>query len=682
MARIPTYDRQVTQVTPQQRFHADYLGTTIANGVVQGLKNAQNTISGATDVLSSTQKYQQVKEDEAYKVNTAPRMDAITNSTLTLNQNNIDIRKDMANAPNPQKANELLESKFTDIINNPPEGLDGKSLEEWQKTMLAEKRRLMLSNLSWGNKAAVTAGKQAAKNANLKLYDMQMDDAWWSGINNVPYTNGGLALDDKGRYTDRYIPALNPGDTDIQNALHRSDLIGMASKPLTNMDIKGRPVEGIVGEIDELSGEAGDHFWSAENEEGSKGIFDWVRGKFKKKTTPQEIGQERITAYFDDVRESIESSGLGSSEKKALTSFADAQQRAREREFTAYIQAANLEKQAMLGRMESPLDVQDWLKDYIVQQESELELNPIRENETVDELRVDDYLANLTFGNDYQSVATRYSELPLGRVMDFSEPLKVAVNTLSIPIGEWDKAELMKKYAPNGTINETQVLETLVQNSPYLTLKGPEIDAMKSENGFDEFEWAMDSISEISSMPTNTNDEQQRKQAAINHVLYQAQKEVNGGLGFSSPELNSVMKDALIGETINSDGTVSYNPLVNTDAVIREMARMGIFVGNVKNNEFFHKEAVSIIGRGILGANAEYRETGDINTYRNRMRKVNQDVLSAQYRGVLDIDDLQSKLDNKQQALFLYNGNPYEYLGFSGNDIFIKAGNHKEKLGD
>lgn len=675
MARIPIHESQQTKVASKQYFNTENPVGVAIKGVQQGIGAAGNVIEGGQD-------YQKIKEQESYNINTAPRMDAITNSTLTLNQNNIDIRKDMANAPNPQKANELLESKFADIINNPPQGLDGKSLEEWQKIMLAEKRRLMLSNLSWGNKAASVAGKQAARNTNRQIYDMHMDDAWWSGIQNVPYTNGGLALDKKGRYTDRYIPALNSGDTDIQNALHRSDLIGMASKPLTNMDIKGRPVEGIVGEIDELSGEAGDHFWSVGNEENAKGLWHKITGAFKKKTTPQEVGQERITAYFDDVRESIEASGLGASEKKALTSFADAQQRAREREFTAYIQAANLEKQAILGRMGSPLDVQDWLKDYMVQQESELELNPIRENETVDELRTDDYLANLTFGNDYQSVATRFSTLPLGRVADFAEPLKIAVDTLSMPIGEWDKAELMKKYAPNGTINETQVLETLIQNSPYLTLKGAEIDAMKPENGFDEFEWAMDSISEISSMPTNTNEEQQRKQAAINHVLYQTQKEINNGLGFSSPELSLVVNDALVGKVTNNDGSTSYNPLVNTDAIIREMSRMGAFVGNIKNNEYLHKEAVSIIGRGLLGANAEYRETGDINIYRNRMRKINQDVLAAQYRGVLDIDDLQSKLDNKQQALFLYNGNPYEYLGFSGNDIFIKASNQKQKLGD
>lgn len=675
MARIPTYDRQVTQVTAQQFQHTE-------NPIGVAIKGAAQGIGAASDLLDAEQKYQDAKADEAYKLNQAPRENAITNSILQLNKENKSIREGMATAPNPEKANELLDKKFNDIINNPPQDLDSKSLEKWQQVMLAQQRSLKLQNLNWGTTAAARAGKQAARNANVTLYDMYMDDAWWSGINNVPYTNGGLALDDKGRYTDRYIPALNPGDTNIQNALHRSDLIGMASKPLTNMDIKGRPVEGIVGEIDELSGEAGDHFWSTDNQEGSKGLWDWVSGKFKKKTTPQEIGQERINSYFDDVRESIEASGLSSSEKKALTSFADAQQRAREREFTAYIQAANLEKQAMLGRLESPLDVQDWLKDYFVQQESELELNPIRENATVDELRTDDYLANLTFGNDYQSVATRYSTLPLGRVADFSEPLKIAVDTMSMPIGEWDKTELMKKYAPNGTINETQVLETLVQNSPYLTLKGAEIDAMKTENGFDEFEWVIDSISEISSMPTNTNDEQQRKQAAINHVLYQAQKEVNGGMGFSSPELNLILKDSLIGETTNSDGTVSYSPLVNSDAVIREMAKMGMFVGNIKDNQFLHKEAISIIGRGILGANAEYRRTGDMNVYKNRMRKINQDVLSAQYRGVLDIDDLQQKLDDHKPALFLYNGNPYEYIGFSGNDIFIKAGNQKQKLGD
>lgn len=674
MATIPTYESQQIQVTPKQEFFVPSTVSAIVEGINRGIQQAG-------DVVDAVDKYNQAKAKEAYDLNEAPRYEATTNSLVGLNDANNKIRAGMASAPNPYKANELLEQEYNKILNNPPQGLDDLSQQEWQKYVMAEKRRLMLANLNWGNKAAATAGKKAAQNANRAVYDMYMNDAWWAGITSTPYDNAGLSLDKQGRYTERHMPALDPSDTDMQNALHRSNLLGAAAKPLSNREMDGNSVGGILGEIDTLEGVGRDNWWS-------RNLWGGEKGK-----TKQEIGQEKIQDYFDGVRESIEASGLGSSEKKALTAYADAQQRTREREFTAYIEASNLEKQSLLGRMENPMDVKDWLRDYRVQQEKEdkktqgrMELNPIRENETVDELRTDDYLANLTFGrtgdNAYYSVATRFSTLPLGRVDNFSEPLKIAVDTLSMPIGEWDKAELVKKYAPGGTINENQVLETLMQNSPTLKLKGEEIDAMKAENGFDEFGWAIDTISEIASMPENTNEEKQRKQAAVNHTLYQAQKEVNGGMGFSNPELSVLFNDALVGQQNNQDGSVSYNPLVGNETVIREMAKMGLLVGNFKDNKYLHKEAVSVIGRGLIGANAEYRQTEDINTYKNRIRKINQDVLATQYRGVLDIDELQSKVDNKQQALFMYNGRPYEYLGFSGKDIFIKAGNQKQKLGD
>lgn len=660
MARIPTYESQQTRVVPKQEFHTDTTASVVVNSIGQG-------IQAGTQLAGAVENYRNSKAEYDYQMNEAPRMEAIYGGQEKLNVENNKIRADMAKAPNPQRANDLLEQKYKELINNPPQDLDDKSLKEWQKYMMAEKYRLRDNNISWGEKAAKIAGEQAAKKANANAFDRMSDDARRAGMERRPFNAGTLDIDDTGRKTDRHIPAVNSGDKGIQDALTAQHFMGQAEVPLET-DPTDQAIKGILGDsLDDVGAT-------------TEGLL-----ADKKAKTKQEIGNEQIDQYFDNLRSAIDDSGLGDKEKNVLTDYADAKQKEKRRQFNDYIQATNLETQADLGRVPDPSFVSTYFTNLEAQQKEqrenpdELELNPIRSNKTIDELKSDDYLANLTFGNDYESVATRYSNLPMGEVSDFSDELKTAIATLSLPIGEWDKDELIQKYAPNGTVNELQALETLAQNSPNLTITG--VDSLSQDSGFNEFEWAIDQMSEIASMPTNTNEDKQRKQAAINHALYQARKEINRGAGFTNPELSALFNDAMIGIQQADDGTVSYSPLVDDDQVIAQMQKAGKLIGNINNSSFFNKKAVSIIGGGLRKANAQYRQNKDLEQYKAEIRKINQNVLAEKYRGSIDIDDLQNKLENNKSALFVYNGKPYEYLGFSGDKVFVKNGNMKTTLG-
>lgn len=673
MATIPTYNRQQTKVTAPQYIHTDSTLSAAVGGAVAGLQQgAQVAQSIQRIAVAKEQEQAQAEreqariEQEAYNINLAPRMDAINKSTLDLNQQNMDIRKQMASAPNPQKANELLEQKFNDILSNPPEGLDEKSLQDWQKAILSERHRLQMQNLHWGETAAAQAGKAAAAKANNDLFNLRKNDARYAGKTGTGYSDGQLDIDKNGAYTERHIPSMNPDDKKLQDVFHSEHLLGQAEVPLET-DKADPAIKGILGDnLDEMEGVAPTGTWP-----------------FKKKgETKQEIGEKKINEYFDKVRENIDNSGLGNSAKNALKSYTDAQERARKREFNAYIKAGNLETQKQMGALPDPTFVSEYFANKRAEQKADadlLELNPITTPTTVSELRGADDLANFTFGNDYESVATRFSYTPMGNVDDFSAELNTALATLNIPVGEYTREELYSKYAPNGTINERQAIESLVKDNPNIKITDADMNYNDSAT---EFNWAVETISDVASMPTNTDEEKERKQAAVNHTIYQAQKELNQGRGFSSPELTGAFTDFLIGQQQQQDGTVNYAPLVNDDAVINEMQKVGMLVGNPNTNKYFNKKAVAIIGRGLMGANKQYRETNDIGQYKNNIKQINQDVLSERYRGVLDLPDLQVKLDNKEPALFTFNGKPYEYMGFSGNDIFIKSGNKKSKLGE
>ncbi|MBO5704489.1 MAG: hypothetical protein J6R99_00550, partial [Alphaproteobacteria bacterium] len=364
---------------------------------------------------------------------------------------------------------------------------------------------------------------------------------------------------------------------------------------------------------------------------------------------------------------------LPKARKKALTDYATSQENARKREFNAFVRATNLENQKALADIDITA-VPRYFENLEKQQEQDdlLELN-VTPTTTVSDEYASDYLANLTFGNDYKSPSTHFEYAPMGLVKDFNADLRTALETLNIPVGQWTLKDLYQKYAPNGTVNEIQAVESLVSMNPNIELVGDEIDQFKPENGFDETDWAYATIADISEMPDSTNEEQQRKQAAINHAVFQANKEINGGKGFIDKNLAQNFESALSDKS--GLALVRHNPdlIQQMYSVVNEIKETG--------DRALAKKANSIINQGIKAASEQYRQDNDKSAFARNVKKVNQEVLAMRYAGVFDINDMQTKLENKQPALFTYNGRPYEYLGFSGQEIYVRAGNKKTTLG-
>lgn len=659
MARIPTYESQVIEVVPDKNIATESVATSVVQGITKGVEDAVEVAGAVGGVIKA-------KEEQDYANNLAPRMNAIDDSSLKLNQKNNEIKASMASAPNAETANKQLDEYFSEIMNNAPKDLDRKSLEDWQKTLFAERTRLKKNNLSWGAKASADAGKKAAEQANINAYKRLETSFSEAGASGIPVSSGTLSIDGDGMPTDGYIPPLDSAGQSINRGLVRSFFQGQSLAPLET-DPDNPSVEGILGDnLDEL--------------EGIEKTGWWIFGSEGK--TKQQVGEEKINAYFDKVKGNIEQNPiLNDTDKKALTNYVDAQYKARMREFTAYIETGNLELQAELGRVPDLDFVPEYFENLKRQQENQpvMELN-VKENQTVEDIRKSDTLSNMFFGNDYQSVATFFEYAPLGRVSDFTDDLKNAIARMEIPVGRWDKEELFKKYAPNNTINEIQAVEALVRNTG-IELTGKSIDAMKEQNGFNETDWAYDIISDISQMPSSTNEEKQRKQAMVNHAIFQAEKEINGGNGMKDKSLMAVFDTILVGGYTDQNGNKMYSPIVNDPDLIRDVFTI---VESMKGDETptQKKQSDSIINQGLAQATSQYLKDGNRDNFVLAVKRLTQNVLSARYQGVVDVNDLQSKLENKQPAIFVYNGQPYEYLGFSGKDIFVKSGAKQMKLGD
>jgi hypothetical protein len=643
MATIPTYDSQVTQVVAQKDFHVDSTASAVATGVVQGISDAAKIASSVGEV--------------SYDLNSAERAQRIKDDGFKLEQANAEIKQKHANNPNYEEVNKELENVYNEALNNAPD-LDEKSVQEWRKAMLGEFDSMRRNNIKWGVKASATAGKKAAEQANLELYDRMKSNANRAGLERVGYSAGSLDINESGQKTEYHVPAMNTKDRAIQEDLNSEYFIGMAQAPLQT-DENDPAISGILGDnLDELEGEEKQGWW----------IFG------KKGKTKQEIGEEKIKQYFDDVRNNIDSSDLPKARKEALTDYATSQENARKREFNAFIRGTNLENQKALAGIDISA-VPRYFENLEKQQEQDnlLELN-ITPTTTVSDEYASDYLANLTFGSDYTSPSTYFEYAPMGLVKDFNVDLHTALETLNIPVGQWALKDLYQKYAPNGTVNEIQAVESLVSMNPNIELVGDEIDQFKPENGFAETDWAYATIADISEMPDSSNEEQQRKQAAINHAVFQANKEINGGKGFIDKNLRDNF------ETYLKDSDAGIAMIYNSPAIIQQI---GALVNEIKDTGDMplFKRASSIVNQGIKSATEQYRQDNDKSAFARNVKKVNQEVLAMRYAGVFDINDMQTKLENKQPALFTYNGRPYEYLGFSGQEIYVRVGNKKTTLG-
>lgn len=649
MATIPTYNSQVTKVVPQQDFHVDSTASAVVEGLTQGIRDAANLVGAVAD-------YERAKANEEYNLNSTQRALQTQKSSDALYAANEEIRSELAKNPNYAIANSKLETKFNEILQNAPE-LDEKSLQEWRNTLLSEYKSMTRNNIKWSTKASVAAGKKAAEQANLDLYEKMKSGANQAGKERIGYSAGSLDIDSKGQTTEYHIPAMNSKDKAIQEELTSEYFVGMSQVPLQTDDANPA-VSGIFEDLNAIEGME-DSGW-------------WIFGK--KGKTKQEVGEQKITEYFNEVRNDIESSNLPKARKEALTDYATSQENARKREFNAFIRATNLETQKQLSDIDITA-VPKYFANLAQQQKQDdfLELN-ITPTTTVSDEYASDYLANLTFGNDYTSPSTYFEYAPMGKVQDFGAELQTALKTLNIPVGEWDIKDLYNKYAPNGTINEIQALESLISMNPSIMLKGEELEQMKPENGFDETDWAYATIMDIAEMPDSTNEEQQRKQAAINHAVFQSKKEINGGKGFVDKNLGSNFENAL------KDSEMGVALVYNNPEVIRQLHAIVKDIQSTGDTALA-KRASSIVNQEMQKATDQYRQDGDKSAFARNVKKINQSVLAMRYSGVLDIDDLQAKLENGKPAIFTYNDRPYEYLGFSGQEIYVRIGNKKTKLG-
>jgi hypothetical protein len=625
----------------------------------------ESGIGDAKQLVDATARFEKARADDAYDQNLAPRSDAIRENTFSLYEENKKIRDGMADAPNYQKANQQLKAKFDELLANPPKDLDPRSMEDWEKTMRGTYQSIERNNLNWGTKAAQTVGKKRAAAANLNSFNLIRDNVRDAARQGLPVNaGGGLDLNEKGGLTEYYSPSDNPNHHVIQQTLNADYFTELLSRPL--VPNPERPDDlAIFDDINNLSGVADKTFLGFTTKKGE---------------TKQEKGTGQIQAYFDDVKNSIDGNSLLSNpQKNALKARADEQQRSRQREFDTWMQAGQLELQSNLGRTADLDDLSDYLNGLIGQNaETELEINPYEGNKTKGDINSTDILANLTFGNDYTSVAMDYEYRPLGDITSFSSPLKEVLSTMDLPVGSWNKKELYDKYAPNGTIQETQALETLLRNSPNLSLTGEDIDSMKQENGFDETAWAHDMISEISTMPDSTNEEKQRKQAAANHAMYQAQKEINSGNGFTDKNLLNYFNYAMVGDGGNTALIEHQDLIQQTNTMLNNLREPSITDLNGKPQI---NQSNSIINKGLNAAMTQYAKDGDKDAFVKNVKSINKDVLATKYQGVIDINDMEDKRKNGESAFFMYNGQPYEYMGFSGKDVFIKSGNKKSKLG-
>ena len=146
MARIPTYDRQVTQVTAQQFQHTE-------NPIGVAIRGAAQGLGAAGDLLSAEQKYQKVKENEQnqlYKAqleaDTAKIYDADNNTLNDLGVAQIKIQDQFKDAPDLQKMNDALKDEYSQITQKYIQGLSPAGAEHYMKLANSELQNRMRQN--------------------------------------------------------------------------------------------------------------------------------------------------------------------------------------------------------------------------------------------------------------------------------------------------------------------------------------------------------------------------------------------------------------------------------------------------------------------------------------------------------------------------------------------------------
>lgn len=646
MARIPTYDSQVTQVVAQKEFHVDSTASAVVSGLTQGIKDAANIVDAVSD-------YQRVQEKEDYELNSMTRDNAITDSRLSLQGDNEEIRTNLAKNPNYKIANEQLKTKFDSIIANPPANLDALSLKEWQHSVNKLYDDLRLNNQRWSISETKRLAKASKERMITDLHNMGLDRYGSSGAKHLPINENGLSLQADGKPAEDYILPKNKSEKAWQNenATEFFDRY-LRETPLENPELNN----GIFFDMRTIEENDPETFLGFTTKEGR---------------TQRDNGTAQINKFFDDAKTTIQGHpALDDNAKRYLESVADVMKKQRTEEFNALMDRKAQIKQRDMGRETSSFfNTIEYLNLMAGKptQMSVIEEKPLfgRQAEQTTLLSVAD-----------EDFADKYSTAPIGDT-NFDAALLHAITSQEFPTGEYTREQLYSKFAPNGTIMEVQALEQMLRNSD-VKIIGEEIDAMKPENGFDENAWAYNAVSEIASMPDSTDEEKTRKTAAANHILYQAQKEINGGNGFIDKNLNYFVGAAL-GGIATEDG---YTSAIIDDASLSDMFfnqsfGSGFGVDTLSNPKKMTEWAIRNKGRAKATAEAL---NGDTNAAYQTLRETDKNVLQQRFKGVLNIDELQTKLENGKPAFFTYNTVPYKYLGFDSDNVFVEIAGMNQKL--
>lgn len=640
MATIPTYDSQVTQVVAQKEFHVDSTGSAVVAGLTQGIKDAANLVGAVDD-------YQKAKQKEDYDINSTARDTAITDSRVSLQANNDEILKGLANNPNYHVANEQLEKKYQSMIKNQPANLDPLSLKVWEQSLTKQYNNLKENNYKWSKTQSARNAKASQEQMMTKLHNLGLDRFGKSGANHLPITENGLSLDADGKPGEDYILPKNKAEKAWQN-------------------------DNATEWFDRYLRET-----PLENPELNNGIFFDMRTieqtapKDLKGKSVREIGAEEITKFFDDAKTTIQDHpALDDNSKRYLESVADVMKKNRIAEFNALMDRKAQAKQRDMGRETSSFFNTIEYLNLIAGKDKDM--TPVEGKSLFGSQPEQTTLLSIAD----EDFAYKYSTAPIGNT-EFDAALTHAITSQEFPTGEYTREQLYDKFAPNGTIMEVQALEQMLRNSD-VKIVGEEIDAMKAENGFDESAWANNAISEIASMPDGTDEEKTRKTAAANHILYQAQKEINGGNGFKDKNLNYFVTAALSGIATDE----GYSPAIIDDASLSDMFFNQSFGSGFKTSDFSSPKKMAelaIRNKGRAEA-ASMLATGDTNAILKKLRETDKNVLQERFKGVLNIDELQTKLENGKPAFFTYNTVPYKYLGYDSDNVFVEIAGINQKL--
>lgn len=308
MARIPTYDSQVTQVVAQKEFHVDSTASAVASGLTQGIKGAANMVGAVSDYHRVQERQQQALEKADLEADTAKIYDADNNTLNDLGVAQAEIQEQYRNAPNLQKMNDALKDKYNTIVQKYAEGLTPAGAEHYLKLANSELQNRMRQNETFYK----TRSAALAKSNELKLantIDTNIDnDVIRAGLMGEPYSNIGINIKEGGRYE------LSPDEALLPESAKKKAASISNKYYLAALD---RPVLDQYDENGDLA------FPGIVSSDKLQIPFDIYNG-----------AEQEINDYYDNIVAQADANpNLSASQKNKIANQAEAQKIAKMRQF-------------------------------------------------------------------------------------------------------------------------------------------------------------------------------------------------------------------------------------------------------------------------------------------------------------------------------------------------------------